>query len=178
MVYSNLLYRTLALKVQPEITDFRDVFSIAMKTTIKRLLDKNKKIIFVLDLPELGFDPRSCAVGRPLTLTAHPVSRCGVSSQAYRRLNREYREIILNILDEFPSVAIFDPMLHFCDDQECWAIKDGDLLYRDDNHLSLAGSRYIAIKLVEFIRGLANFQVIPPLEKGSRSRIFHKGIST
>jgi peptidoglycan/LPS O-acetylase OafA/YrhL len=144
--------RTLTLRKQPEITDFRQVFSIAMSDTIKSILTKKIQIIFVLDTPELGFDPRSCDVPRPLTLTKHPESRCGISRQAVEERNREYRELVFNVLKEFPSVLIFDAMAHICDAQQCLAMKDGNLLYRDDDHLSVAGSRYISMKLVDFIR--------------------------
>jgi peptidoglycan/LPS O-acetylase OafA/YrhL len=52
--------QTISLTNMPEISDFRMVFKIAMKKTIGSLLEKNKKIVFVLDVPNLEFDPKLC----------------------------------------------------------------------------------------------------------------------
>lgn len=43
----------------------------------------------------------------------------------------------------FQSVRVLDPLPAFCDDTYCRAIKDKKLLYRDDGHLSKAGSIYL-----------------------------------
>ncbi|WP_281039946.1 SGNH hydrolase domain-containing protein [Rhizobium sp. AG855] len=42
------------------------------------------------------------------------------------------------------SGYIFDPMSALCDPDRCFAMADGKLLYRDDNHLSTEGSLFLA----------------------------------
>ena len=59
---------------------------------------------------------------------------------------------MLSVLSEFPSVRVFDAAARLCDERYCWAEKNGTLLYRDANHLSLDGSRYLAEELVAMIR--------------------------
>jgi len=51
------------------------------------------------------------------------------------------------VFEDFPTVQVFDPVPHLCDAEYCWAMKDGKMLYRNDDHLSMAGSMYIGSKL-------------------------------
>lgn len=144
--------RALQLINKPEIYSYPEVFKIAMKDTLAQLTAKNKRIIFVLDNPELGLDPKSCIDARPLRLTSkHVKSPCALSKQSFDARNQEYRSLVFSILKEFPAVLIFDSATELCDENFCWAIKDGEMLYRDDDHLSLQGSDYIAQKLVKLI---------------------------
>lgn len=146
--------RGIHLTNRPEIADVHLVIATAMKTTIARLLAKNKQIVFVLDVPELGFDPKSCLESRPLLrLTKVKVrSPCAVSRRDFDKRNQEYRELVLSVLKDFPTVHIFDAAASLCDTQWCWAMKDGKMLYRDGDHLSVQGSLYISKKLVKSLR--------------------------
>jgi hypothetical protein len=46
---------------------------------------------------------------------------------------------------EFPDhVRWFDPTPYFCDQQKCRIMENGQMLYVDFNHVSVAGSRMIA----------------------------------
>ncbi len=143
--------RILKLTSHPEIADFREIFKISMQKTIKTLLEKNKKVIFILDMPELGFDPKTCVDTRPLKLTNNIKSTCAVSRQEFEKRNHEYRELATSVLKEFPAVKIFDAASLLCDAKWCWAMKDGKMMYRDDDHLSVEGSRYISSELVKLI---------------------------
>ncbi len=143
--------RVLTLTNRPKISDNYQIFEIAMRATIKRLLSKNKKIIFVLDNPELGFDPKSCLDSRPLRLTNSVKSPCGISRQYFDDRNREYRKLVFSVLKDFPTVDIFDAAAELCDEKLCWAMRDGKMLYRDDDHLSVQGSNFIAQKLAKLI---------------------------
>jgi hypothetical protein len=40
----------------------------------------------------------------------------------------------------------FDPLPFLCDDQWCYAVKDGKVLYSDHQHLTLDGSMFFADK--------------------------------
>lgn len=47
----------------------------------------------------------------------------------------------------FPNVNIFDPLDIFCDPLKCHAIRNGVMLYRDDDHVSIDGANVILSKL-------------------------------
>jgi hypothetical protein len=55
------------------------------------------------------------------------------------------------ILADYPTVKKFDLAAQFCDDKRCTAMQNGELLYRDEDHLSLAGAQHIAPGLVDVI---------------------------
>jgi len=42
-----------------------------------------------------------------------------------------------------PDLHVVDPMDVLCDAKECHAMIDGVLMYRDDDHLSINGSKYV-----------------------------------
>lgn len=147
-VYNN---RQLALISNPEISDFGKVFEIGMRSTLAKLSNKNKEIIFVLSVPELGFTPRSCLDSRPLRITSRIKNPCAVSREEFDKRNKQYRTIALDVLKDFPSVKVADPMDLFCDNQFCWALKDGKMMYRDDDHLSKQGSLFMADKILSLL---------------------------
>ncbi|MDO8450422.1 MAG: acyltransferase family protein [Rhodoferax sp.] len=135
-----------------EITNSSAVFEIAMKATIERLLAKNKTIIFVLDVPELDFDPKSCVDNRPARLTNRIKQPCAVPRQEFDDRNRDYRSLVRSILEKYPQIKVFDAATELCDLQWCWAMKDNQMLYRDNNHLSVQGSLFIARGLAKMIQ--------------------------
>src|SRR5262249_47628573 len=114
---------------------------------LTRLLEKKKKIVFVVDVPELGFDPKSCVDSRPLRITHRLKAPCAISRAKFDQEFREYREAVFAVLKEFPSVKVFDPSPVLCDEKYCWAMKDGKSLYQGSDHLSVDGSKLIAAKL-------------------------------
>jgi hypothetical protein len=74
-------------------------------------------------------------------------SPCAIPRQRFDERDHKYREIVARVSKDFPNVQVFDAAAPFCDAQWCWAMKNGTLLYRDDRHISLAGSEYIAQQL-------------------------------
>lgn len=124
---------------------FMPEYANAMRRTLTLLREANKHVIFLIDIPETDFDPKSCYKARPLELWAKPVQTpCAITRSEFANQEKLYREMIDPILRDFPEVRVFDPTDALCDDKYCWVMKDGQMLYRDNNHFSLAGSRYIA----------------------------------
>ncbi|HEY3971534.1 MAG TPA: acyltransferase family protein [Candidatus Sulfotelmatobacter sp.] len=133
-----------------------EVFAAALQNTISRLSASGKQIVLFLDWPELGFDPRSC-LPRPVSLFSRVRPLCGVQRARVDARARAYRAVIFDIQKEFSRLRVFDPLPSLCDGTACYAMRDGHLLYRDDNHLSAAGSEYLAEKfVVDSLGGLAD----------------------
>ncbi len=76
---------------------------------------------------------------------------CNFARSTFAQDSQDYRDLVFKVLKDFPSVQTFDAAAQLCDDKWCWAMKDGKMLYRDDVHLSLEGSRYLAKELVKLI---------------------------
>lgn len=136
-------------------SDVNEIIVQAMRKTLDALEAKNKKIIFILDNPEISFDPNTCIDdGRPLRLLKRDLRRpCAVKRADFENAQREYRSLILSVLKYYPKVTVMDASDALCDSEFCYALKDGAILYHGRDHLSLGGSilvgREIQKKLTE-----------------------------
>ncbi len=124
-------------------------FEAALHATLARLTASHKNIIYFEDVPPLNFDVASCLAARPYLPSWSHLSQtlktpCAVSRPDIDARSAVYRRAVAKVMQDFPSVKVFKAWEAFCDAQWCWAMKDGQLLYRDDDHLSLAGSDFQA----------------------------------
>jgi hypothetical protein len=124
-----------------------DVFFGALESTIDALTSAGKKVTYLLDVPELGFDIRSCLAKRPITLTSKNKEPCAVLRSDFEVRNREFRAQINKILESRPYVKLVDLSEALCNEKFCYGSRDGVLFYIDDDHLSHRGSEYIVRRL-------------------------------
>ena len=126
-------------------------FSDGMRKTLSRLIKANKEIIFVISTPRLNFLPITCIKSRPLRLVKNKKVKfpCAINIKDYKQDTLEYRNAVNKVLKDFPQVKVFDTTAELCDKNLCWAMKNGKILYRDDVHLSLDGSKFISELLVK-----------------------------
>uniref|UniRef100_UPI0026100603 SGNH hydrolase domain-containing protein n=2 Tax=Nitrosomonas TaxID=914 RepID=UPI0026100603 len=142
----------LHYQAHPELADYMSVWETAMRAMLAELVSAGKRVIFVLDNPELGFDPKSCIDSRPFRLTPKNLrSPCAVPRAVFEERNRDYRTLVARVLADFPQVVLIDGAKPFCDEQWCWAMKDGKILYFDDDHVSLGGARLIAQEILPYL---------------------------
>lgn len=136
----------------PEQRDTRLIFETAMRKTLELLLRANKSVVFIISVPRLDFEPDQCVERRPLYLAHKPLkSPCAMPREVFDQESRVYRELVFRVLQDYPEVKVFDAAAELCDDKYCRAMQDGELLYRDNTHLSLQGSEYMASKLAAAI---------------------------
>ena len=122
----------------------------SMYFTLNRLITANKKVIFMVDPPEFYFDPVDCLRRRPYYLPNHKFRMpCAVSRNEFNKYTKNFHQIIAEARNEFPTVKFIDAYEYFCDEKYCHAIIDGELLYRDNNHLNKAGQHYFAKKATQ-----------------------------
>jgi hypothetical protein len=129
---------------------------LAMNGTFDRLLKADKRIIFVIDNPEIPTNNIISCLGniRPISRFLYPdkLKNCGVSRSDYEAKQAEFRSLLEILKNEYPKVILLDTKEIFCDDMFCSAKgKNGESLYLDSNHLSLNGSKLIGLQLVKFI---------------------------
>lgn len=133
----------------PSITDKRKVFEIGLRRTLDLLQSQNKKIIFVTENPTLNFDPRSCQVKR--LFMSKDRHDCYISKEKFIEEHRLYRELVFAVLNDYPNVSVFDSAKYLCDDKYCFGEANGAVLYGDRDHLSEAGSDFLAEHLLRYI---------------------------
>lgn len=123
-----------------------EIYLEGLYNTIDYLSKSGKKIAYFLENPELGMLPKNC-LGRPLTFSSNQVG-CNISFRVYKNRMDSYRTGVASIKNYFPDMLILDPEPLFCDKQLCTAIKNNRLLYADDDHLSVDGSRYVGENMI------------------------------
>lgn len=135
---------------KPDIKNPLQVWEQGIRQTLTALVESGKKVIFVLNNPELTFDPRRC-LRRSFAWTNQFKHSCAITLEEFLARNDTYRNLMSSILAEYPQVKVFDMAQYLCDAAYCHAEKDGILLYRDGNHLSEAGARLMAPHLYKNI---------------------------
>ena len=120
-----------------------EVFREALRKTMRRLVVSGKEIIFVTSIPRLNFNPAICLDARPWGGHFTVRKSCAISRMDVAADGGAYQALALEVLREFPSVKVWDTTKDICDDEFCWAMKDGVLLYRDDVHLSESGTYWL-----------------------------------
>jgi len=112
---------------------------------VEKILGLGKKVVFVIDNPELGEDPRYCFRLHPFSLTRKPVSSCTLSLPLGQVMERQktYRELVAKIKADNLGLTIYDTLPAFCDAHICYGIRDRKLLYWDDDHISVTAAEML-----------------------------------
>jgi hypothetical protein len=133
------------------IIDRKKVWEIGMRKTLDAFVSSKKQVIFLLDNPEINFDPRIC-LNRPLRILKKEEA-CTVPRSIFEARNKEYRDLVTSVLKDYPTVKLFDVAEYFCDNTSCKARIDGKILYGDYDHLSYDGAKLVSKGLVRTIVG-------------------------
>jgi hypothetical protein len=140
-----------------------EIFERALLRDLKLLLGADREVVLVLPVPALEFSPRSCVRMRPVEQWMDEpdpdlctVPRARVDSRA--ATSRAIVERVARKIGD-PDLHVVDPMEALCDRQRCRAVIDGELMYRDDSHLSEDGAHYMWSRIrPRGLRGLAAFE--------------------
>ena len=140
--WGRYLQERLVSEINPDWSN-EELFAHHFSLLIQKLLDKNKEVVVVLDNPELSpetvkkcqptqrvslLPPNACQEEVPLT-QIHPT---------YFQAN----EILLKVLDGFgDQVEVVDISKSICKANECYVKVKNNMLYQDEDHLSVTGSR-------------------------------------
>ena len=119
-----------------------ELFDVGLRRIIHSLQGMGKRVVLVKPVPEIGYDVPAAShsagiTGRDVNLLVAPsmieyISRIEEVLVVFSRLERDL------------SVETVDPAAFLCGDI-CVVLDDGVALYRDDNHLSTFGSKYVSV---------------------------------
>lgn len=118
--------------------DFED----RLNATLQLLADGGKKIYYFLPVVEPGFDPRLCSGALPLG--RRPPYPCIIDKAIDDAKSESLRSSAANVLSRWPAVEVVDPNENFCNGGQCPIIQNGHSIFKDENHLSHAGSLLLA----------------------------------
>ncbi|MEL6161060.1 MAG: acyltransferase family protein [Cyanobacteria bacterium J06554_11] len=131
---------------QPQIA--ADLISIA-----KSFADEGVNLVLGAPLPEHRMRAEQCL---PVWFSAGSGLKpeCFVS----RTENIAHRQPMVSMLqavaDETPSTTLWDPFDELCPDEQCSHFRKEKPIYRDDDHLSLYGSRSLAPSFIQSLKQL------------------------
>jgi peptidoglycan/LPS O-acetylase OafA/YrhL len=120
-----------------------EAFSKRLFATIKWLLEKELKIVLMMDTPDFGFGPDRCVSPRP-----GMEATCTISSEKHRSSQGRYREFF-EAISRHPSIELVDVSQSFCDEKVCNMTLNELLLFRDNDHLNVLGSDMAGQSLLE-----------------------------
>jgi len=143
----------LSANVNPndiQISDMHDTKADKAKSFYNGLdrgieyLDKiGKKVILLVDIPELTFFPKDC-------LRSH--NACTYNRNDLLKRQALMRGEYEKLKKKYPQILIYDPIDIFCKEDLCQSTYFGRSMYRDSHHLSLYGSEIYGQKFAEWLR--------------------------
>lgn len=145
---------------RPEITDRWKVFEMGMRETFAMLSESGKKVIYIIDVPELGRDNKECLseMGEKYRIFGPKApgriikkSVCRVNRTEFDERVKRFHSLIKSVGRDFPKITIIDPTDIFCDRDYCYGYREDYLLYADYDHLNNNGSLAVAEKIMEHI---------------------------
>ncbi len=114
-----------------------EAYGAGTQRTIDRLVEGGKEVYYVTENPELGSSVAACIV-RPLRTRAKD---CSVERTSVLARQGAYLEVVAAL----SGTTVIESLSLFCPTARCLVFDSaGALLYADDNHLSVAGSRFQA----------------------------------
>ncbi len=131
-----------------DIETSREVFARALGRTVDAITALEIPVLLIGQPPEFFQDPNICVVER--NLSHRDVSEClRLSRQVADRRLRASKKILLKVASGRSATTYVSLDSILCDDQFCWAKKDGQPLYEDKNHIDLSGARVVAKALAD-----------------------------
>jgi peptidoglycan/LPS O-acetylase OafA/YrhL len=126
-------------KVNDHPLSEREAFMSGYGALIESFIAQGKRVVFMADVPYLKLDPHSC-VNR---FGDAPTRECAFTQAEHESIRKAYDTAVNELRQLHPKATVFDPVSLFCAQGKCQAKIDGAYLYNDDQHISLAASKYL-----------------------------------
>lgn len=125
--------------VAPLSNEERADFYVDLNRTVQLLTNAGKHVFLASDTPKFGFDPQRCKYDHPLSGR----SNCSESSEAMQKVEATYLPMLEQAAHGQTQVHLLKLSDVFCDETSCHMAKDGQILFRDNNHVNINGSKFL-----------------------------------
>lgn len=132
-----LVFRGRYLTAQSSQQEHQD-FENKLDATLALLQSAGKDVYYFLPVVEPDFDPRLCMGVLPLG--RKPPYSCVIDKAADDAKSEAVRSSAARVLARWPQVHVVDPNTMLCRDGRCSILQGGHSIFKDENHLSQAGS--------------------------------------
>lgn len=139
-----LVFRGRYLTEQSSPQERQD-FEVKLDATLSLLQSAGKQVYYFLPVVEPGFDPRLCMGSLPLG--RKPPYSCVIDKTADDAKSEAVRTSATRVLAHWPQVRVVDPNSMLCREGQCPILQDGHSIFKDENHLSQAGSMRLSESL-------------------------------
>lgn len=134
--------------------DGQSIFKTGLSTLMAELSQHNVKVWIVKQVPKLPFRPQ-LEVAKLIKAGKNP-KNLGIEYQAHFNHQKLINNIFAELKLKYPEIMFIDPSSILCStaQSKCSIIKNHDLLYYDDDHISMQGSLSLLPLLQPFIEHL------------------------
>lgn len=144
---SSLKYIILANKWDDDVS-LGSEFPEKITQNIKFYRDRGKQVVVLGLVPIFNFDPAKCiSANNSMFNRLASNSKKEVCNKLERSIASPENEFLENLFTKLSGdfgVRYFDPKQYLCDQDYCYSIRDGEVLYTDKNHLDFEGSSFLA----------------------------------
>lgn len=133
-----------------------EAIATELSATITALRESGKSVILVQTSPSPGFRPpkyygQKLWYGEPLD------QDIGFAESLYTQSSMDVHEYLFEIADA-AGATVYDPQGQFCQNGICYVRKNGEFLYFDAGHPSLAGLALMVPPLVKIVTSISDTQ--------------------
>jgi len=144
-----LISASLPETTAPSIATIRDTFAESLFASVVALRSAGKRVIVLDDVPQYNFDPllryRSARIPLRHALAVwmkNGDDDDGLAAPAFVSAANTTSELLNLTVGKLPGVQILALKSSFCNQRNlCVYMESGQLLYADDNHLTLEGTK-------------------------------------
>ncbi|MHB1166286.1 MAG: acyltransferase family protein [Candidatus Nanopelagicales bacterium] len=125
------------------IEEAADLWRKGLEPVVSTLRDAGIGVLIMTSGPRMpGYTDRTSLLGSVVGTSDFTVSRA--EQEADRRPALDVERAVAKA---FPGTVLHDPYPSLCDDTTCWATRDGEAIYQDETHVSVAGSLLLSKRL-------------------------------
>ena len=121
----------------------------ALTAFVSKMAKQGTTVTFIMQIPEFKVDPPRClkyAIYRQTPNTSCQIPRAEVELR-----QKIYRNILGSIAERYSNVQLVEPASKFCGSEYCSPVLDGQIAYRDDDHLLNAAAYKLLLSLPSFL---------------------------
>jgi peptidoglycan/LPS O-acetylase OafA/YrhL len=116
-----------------------EVFATQIRNTVNELTALGAKVVVMGQVPEMKRNVLTCIVSA-MHLGLSKNHCTGIAREDVEQRQAFINKTLAELEAENPNVTVFWPIPHMCDAKTCHAVKDGQLLYTDGDHISVEGA--------------------------------------
>ena len=143
-------------RVADDLTETDEVsFNEMGARVISSILASGKRVVIIGDIPDMIFMPSSCVTTSSDLVNMVRIGRerssqdCAIDRGAFNKRIGPFDRAMQRLVSKFPQVAFFDPRPVVCDEQKCWAMRDGRPLYWNSDHLTIEGTDLVIVEMLK-----------------------------